>query len=106
MKKWYHAMCVVRLGQPIQGKDENGDAMTIRGYVTNIGIPGLNIINAMMEAERIALSRYDGQRDGNHLEEVNIKSTDLESLRGQYSVEEKGLDGDPVFLSGRIFFDE
>jgi hypothetical protein len=80
--------------------------MTIRGYVTNIGLLSLNIVQAMMEAERVALTRYNGQRDGNYLEEVNIKVTEFEALKGQYSLEEKGTNGDTLFLSGLIFFDE
>jgi hypothetical protein len=106
MKKWFHAMCVVRLGTPMAWKDEHGDNTTVNGYVVNVGVSGLNLVQALSEVERIALSRFEGQREGNHLEEVNIKATDLESLREQFHIEEKGIDGEPVFRSALIYFDE
>jgi hypothetical protein len=106
MKKWYHAMCVVRLGKPMAWKDEHGDPITVNGYVVNIGLSGLNLIQAMMEVERIAIARFEGERDGNHLEETNIKTTELEMLRDQFQIEEKGTDGEPIFRSALIYFDE
>jgi hypothetical protein len=106
MKKWFHAMCVVRLGKPVMRKDDLGESVNVTGYVVNVGLCGLNLIQAMMEVERIALAKFDGERDGNYLEEANIKTTDLESLRAQFQLEEKGSDGEPVFRSALIFFDE
>jgi hypothetical protein len=106
MKKWYHAMCVVRLATPMAWKDEHGDPITVNGYVVNIGVSGLNLVQALMEVERIALSRFEGNRDGNHLEEANIKNTELEALRDQYQLQEKGSDGELIFRSALIYFDE
>jgi hypothetical protein len=106
MKKWFHAMCVVRLGAPVTRRDDLGESVNVRGYVVNVGLSALNLMQAMMEVERIALSRFDGPRDGNFLEEANIKTTDLENLRSQFQIEERGSDGEPVFRSGLIFFDE
>lgn len=106
MKKWFHAMCVVRLGKPVIRKDDLGESVNVTGYVVNVGLSGLNLIQAMKEVERIALSKFDGARDGNYLEETNIKITDLETLRGQFQLEEKGSDGEPIFCGGLIFFDE
>jgi hypothetical protein len=106
MKKWFQAMCVVRLGTPVRRKDDLGETVNVRGYVLNVGLSALNVVQALGEAERIALSKFDGARDGNFVEEANIKTTDLESLRGQFNVEEKGADGISVFRSGLIYFDE
>jgi hypothetical protein len=106
MKKWYQAMCVVRLGTPVRRRDDLGESVNVRGYVVNVGLCGSSLMQAMIEVERIALLKFDGARDGNYLEEANIKTTDLESLRGHFQLEEKGADGEPVFRSGLIFFDE
>ena len=59
-----------------------------------------------MEAERIALCTFPGNRDGNHLEEVKIKETDLNAVSEQFKIEEPGAGAEPVYRSKLIYFDE
>lgn len=106
MKKWFQVMCVVRLGAPVSRKNELGDIVNVIGYVINVGLPALNVIQAISEVERIALAKFDGPRNGNFIEEANIKTTDLESLRAQFHLEEKTLDGESIFRSALMCFDE
>ncbi len=106
MKNWYQATCVVKLGAAQSVHDGSGENGAVKGYAINIGVSGVDLMHAMMEAERIALSTFDGRRDGNRLEEVNIKEADLATLRQQFKIEERGAGGDAVYRSKLIYFDE
>jgi hypothetical protein len=106
MNRWFQATCVVKLGATTSIKDGTGENGAVTGYAINIGLCGHDLMQAMIEAERIALAKFEGARDGNRLEEVNIKEVPLEKLRGQYQFEERDSKGDPLFRSALIYFDE
>jgi hypothetical protein len=106
MKKWYLATCVVRLGETQAINDGTNENGAVTGYAINIGVMGLDLMTAMLEAERIALSNFPGNREGNELEEVKIKEADFMMLREQLTIEEKGPGGDSIYRSKLIYFDE
>jgi hypothetical protein len=106
MKKWYLATCVVRLGETQSVNDGTGENGAVTGYAINIGVMGLDLMTAMLEAERIALSKFPGNREGNELEEVKIKEADFMMLREQLTIEEKGVGGDSIYRSKLIYYDE
>ena len=107
MKKWYLATCVVRLGEVQSINDGSGEKNdAVRGYAINIGVLGADLMQAMLEAERIAFCAFPGNRDGNELEEVKIKEAEFTMLREQLRFEEKGSNGEPVYRSKLIYFDE
>ena len=106
MKKWYLATCVVRLGEVQAIKDGTGENDAVTGYAINIGVLGADLMQAMLEAERVALTTFPGIRDGNELEEVKIKEADFMMLRDQLKIEEPGSNGDTIYRSKLIYFDE
>lgn len=106
MKNWYMATCIVRLGEVQSINDGHGVNGPVKGYAINFGIAGVDLMHAMNQAERIALSIFPGVRAGNRLEEVNIKETKLESLREQFQIEERDVTGEPLYRSKLIYFDE
>ena len=107
MKKWYLATCVVRLGEVQSINDGSGEKNdAVRGYAINIGVLGSDLMQAMLEAERIAFTTFPGKREGNELEEVKIKEADYNMLREQLRFEEKSAAGEPVYRSKVIYFDE
>lgn len=106
MKNWYMATCLVRLGeiQPINdGAGVNGP---VKGYAINLGVSGVDLMHAMNQAERIALSTFPARRTGNYLEEVSIKETPLETLREQLKIEDRDVTGEIIYRSKLIYFDE
>lgn len=106
MKKWYLATCVVRLGETQAINDGTGENGAVTGYAINIGVMGLDLMHAMLEAERTALSTFPGIREGNELEEVKIKEADFALLREQLKIEDHGSNGEPIYRSKLIYFDE
>lgn len=106
MKKWYLATCVVKLGEVQSINDGTGENDAVTGYAINIGVLGVDLMQAMQEAERIAFCTFPGNREGNELEEVKIKEADFLMLREQLKIEEKGLNGETVYRSKLIYFDE
>src|SRR5437868_1402259 len=106
MRRWYQATCVVRLGSKLCIHDGTGENEAVSGYVMNMGLSGVDMSQAMMEAERIALAQIQGSSDGNRVEEAKIKEIDLPTLREIFQIEEKGAGGDSVFRSALIYFDE
>ena len=106
MKKWYLATCVVRLGEVQSINDGSGENGAVRGYAINVAVLGVDLMHAMQEAERTALYTFPGIRDGNELEEVKIKETEYGLVREQLKFEEKGTNGEPIYRSKIIYFDE
>lgn len=106
MRRWYQATCVVRLPAPASIEDGTGENGAVTGYVVNIGLSGDDLMQAMTEAERVALRKFDGRRDGNRLEEVKIKEVELPALQDQFPIQEAGSNGNPIFVSKLIYFDE
>jgi hypothetical protein len=106
MKKWYLATCVVKLGETQSVNDGTEENSAVTGYAINIGVMGVDLMQAMMEAERTALRTFPGDREGNELEEVKIKEADFAMLREQLKIEDRGANGDPVYRSKLIYFDE
>lgn len=106
MKKWYLATCVVRLGETQSINDGTAENSAVTGYAINIGVLGIDLMQAMFEVERIALGTFPGNREGNELEEVKIKEADFMMLREQLTIEDRGANGDAVYRSKIIYFDE
>jgi hypothetical protein len=106
MKNWYIATCIVKLGQVQSVNDGDGVNGPVKGYAINFGIPGVDLMHAMNQAERIALSIFPGSRTGNRIEEVNIKETKLESLREQFQIESLDVTGETIYRSKLIYFEE
>ena len=106
MKNWYMATCLVRLGEVQPINDGAGVNGPVKGYAINLGISGVDLMHAMNQAERIALSLFPGARAGNHLEEVSIKEASLDALREQLKIEDHDVTGDPIYRSKLIYFDE
>ena len=106
MSKWYSATCVVKLGSVQSINDGSGENGAVTGYAINIGVAGRDLMQAMMEAERVALCTFQGSREGNHLEEVKIKETDYEAIREQFRIKEGGPGPEPVYRSKLIYFDQ
>jgi hypothetical protein len=100
------ATCLVRLGQVQPINDGAGVNGPVKGYAINLGVSGVDLMHAMNQAERIALSLFPGARTGNHLEEVNIKEAPVESLREQFQIHEFDVTGDPIYRTKLIYFDE
>ena len=78
----------------------------VTGYAINIGVSGVDLVQAMGEVERIALLSFDGRRDGNVLEEVKIKEAPLTEIRDGLGNEEKLADGATFFRSGLMYFEQ
>jgi hypothetical protein len=106
MKNWYMATCIVRLGEVQSINDGDGVNGPVKGYAINFGISGVDLMHAMNQAERIALSIFPGSRAGNRLEEVNIKETPVETLREQFQIESLDVTGETIYRSKLIYFDE
>jgi hypothetical protein len=106
MSKWYIATCVVKLGAVQSINDGSGENGAVTGYAINIGVAGADLIQAMMEAERVALCTFPGNHDGNHLEEVKMKETDLEAIHEQFRIQQGGAGFEPVYRSKLIYFDQ
>jgi hypothetical protein len=106
MKKWYLATCIVKLGAVQSINDGSGENGAVTGYAINLGLCGVDLMHAMNDAERIALTAFHGNRDGNRLEEVKIKEIPYDNLRDQFQIEERGANGDSVYRSKLIYFDE
>src|SRR5438477_181947 len=84
----------------------NRSNSAVTGYAINLGVSSANLTQAMMEAERVALCTFPGNRDGHHLEEVNIKETDLNAVCEQFKIEQRGAGPEPVYRSNLIYFDD
>ena len=106
MKNWYMATCIVRLGEVQSINDGDGVNGPVKGYAINFGISGVDLMHAMNQAERIALSLFPGTRAGNRLEEVNIKEAAVETLREQFQIESLDVTGETIYRSKLIYFDE
>ena len=106
MKNWYMATCIVRLGAVQSINDGSAENGAVKGYAINLGISGVDLMHAMNQAERIALSTFPGTRAGNRLEEVKIKQASLESVRDQFQIEQIDVTGETIYRSKLIYFDE
>ena len=67
-----------------------------RGTGARGGLLGVDLMQAMQEAERVALTTFGGIRDGNELEEVKIKEADFMMLRDQLKIEERSASGETI----------